>query len=39
VSAGSPQRGEIDALGEVFTRYQAGHHDEIYAVNMNRAKR
>lgn len=35
----SPERAEIDALGEVFTRYQSGHHDEIYAVNMNRAKR
>jgi hypothetical protein len=35
----SPQRAEIDALGDVFTRYQSGHSDEIYTVNMNRAKR
>ncbi len=35
---GTPEREEWDAMQETFFKFFSGHADEIYAVNMNRAK-
>ncbi len=35
---GTPEREAWDEAQAMFFKYFTGHHDEIYAVNMNRAK-
>ncbi len=35
---GTPEREEWDAMAQNLFKYFIGHHDEIYIMNMNRAK-
>lgn len=36
---GTPERAKWDDIGATFGKYFAGHHDEIYATSMSRAKK